>query len=126
MRCTQIEPLEDIKCSPSEGPINECLKLKNERYCHKSLECNIINDMITVHKEVALLHLSYTVPDLKGAYPKITAIQYIEDYKGPVLSKFITIYLIFVLTCYSNTVRKVLQFLISCYWEVPENKGMHK
>ena len=76
--CTQVEPLENVQCGPSEGPVHECLQFKHEGDCHEPLEGDVVHYVVTVHQEVTLFHFCDTVPYLQRTRPEIAAVQYVE------------------------------------------------
>ena len=122
MSGTQIEPLKDVKCCLGESPVDKCFEFKYEWNSHKSLECNIVDNVIAIHEEITLLHLCNTISYLKGTYPEVTTVKKIEYYECPVVSELIACNFIFVLTCFCYTIRVVLEFDIAIDWEIPEHE----
>ena len=127
MSGAEVEPLEDIQSSSSEGPVDEGLQLEDKWDGHEAFESDIVHYVIAVHQEVSFLHFGDAVSYLKGANPEVAAIEDIEDDEGPVVSKFITVDLVFLFVAsLRHAVRKGLQFDVPSNWKVPEDEGMHK
>lgn len=89
MSFTQVEPLEDVQCGPSEGPVDESLQLKHERDRHETLKGNVVDYVVTEHEPVTLFHFCHSKPYLQRTCPEIAAVQYVEHDQSPIASKLI-------------------------------------